>query len=57
MSVGVHVCAAIATVVGGGGCMELMFLFLAAWCRRSSYQTHAIVLLGPRRAFSNVARA
>ena len=29
----------------------------ACWCRRSSCNTHAIVLLGPRRAFTNVARA
>ena len=29
----------------------------ACWCRRSSCSTHAIVLPGPRRAFSNVARA
>ena len=29
----------------------------ACWCRRSSCSTHAIVLLGPRRAFNNVARA
>ena len=29
----------------------------ACWCRRSSHNTHAIVLLGPRRAFTNVARA
>ena len=29
----------------------------ACWCRRSSCNTHAIVLLGPTRAFSNVARA
>ena len=28
----------------------------ACWCRRSSCNTHAIVLPGPRRAFSNVAR-
>ena len=28
----------------------------ACWCRRSSCNTHAIVLLGPKRAFSNVAR-
>ena len=27
------------------------------WCKRSSCKTHAIVLFGPRRAFSNVARA
>ena len=27
------------------------------WCRHSSCNTHAIVLFGPRRAFSNVARA
>ena len=32
-------------------------LSLRLLCRRSSYNTHAIVLLGPRRAFSNVARA
>ena len=29
----------------------------ACWCRRSSCNAHAIVLPGPRRAFSNVARA
>ena len=29
----------------------------ACWCRRSSCNTHAIVLPGPKRAFSNVARA
>ena len=29
----------------------------ACWCRRSSGNTHAIVLLGPRQAFSYVARA
>ena len=29
----------------------------ACWCRRSSCNTHAIVLPGPRQAFSNVARA
>ena len=29
----------------------------ACWRRRSSGNTHAIVLLGPRQAFSNVARA
>ena len=27
------------------------------WCRRSSCNAHAIVLPGPRRAFSSVARA
>ena len=29
----------------------------ACWCRRSSCNTHAIVLPGPKRAFNNVARA
>ena len=29
----------------------------ACWCRRSSSNAHAIVLPGPRRAFSSVARA
>ena len=29
----------------------------ACWCRRSSCNAHAIVLPGPRRAFSSVARA
>ena len=29
----------------------------ACWCRRSSCNTHAIVLFGPSRAFSSVARA
>ena len=29
----------------------------ACWCRRSSCNTHTIVLPGPRRAFGNVARA
>ena len=28
----------------------------ACWCRRSSCNTHAIVLFGPKRAFSNVPR-
>ena len=33
------------------------FLSLACWCWRSSCNIHAIVLPGPTRAFSNVARA
>ena len=29
---------------------------VGAWCRRSYCNTHAIVLFGPTRAFSDVAR-
>ena len=29
----------------------------AYWCKRSSCSRHAIMLFGPKRAFSNVARA
>ena len=44
----------------GHGCLPRSFRRTpsrsACWCRRSSYNTHAIVLCGPSRALSSVAQ-